>query len=106
MKWFKHVKDNHRGKLVNYLLDELGYCGPFFKDTILEMCAEKLDRKTDEEVSADDCTFLFHRRVVESATRAKRSTVRSALVAGQSANFWTFVEDGEFFKISAPILLD
>lgn len=106
MKWFKHFTDNHRGKTVQYLLDELGYFGPFFKDTLLEMCAEKLDRKTDRELSDDDCRFIFHRRVVESATRAKRSTVGRALVAGQTANFWTFTEDGEYFKIFAPILLD
>lgn len=106
MRWFKHFSDNHRGKSVQYLLDELGYFGPFFKDTLLEMCAEKLEQKSDRELTADDCTFTFHRRVVESATRAKRSTVVRALVGGQSANFWSFTEEGEYFKISAPILVD
>lgn len=106
MKWFKHFSDNHRGKSVQYLLDELGYFGPFFKDTILEMCAEKMDRQTDRDLTADDCEFVFHRRVVESATRAKRSTVGRALDAGQSANFWRYSFDEEYIKISAPILLD
>jgi hypothetical protein len=106
MKWYKHFTDNHRGKSTQYLLDELSYFGPFFKETIFEMCAEKLDRKDDRELSADDCVFVFHRRTVESATRAKRSTVGRALVAGQSANFWTFTENGEYFEIKIPILLD
>lgn len=106
MRWFKHFTDNHRGKSVQYLLDELGYFGPFFKDTILEMCAEKLHQFDDRELTEEDCRFEFHRRVVESATRAKQSTVSRALVLGQSANFWKFETDGEYFKIFAPILLD
>jgi len=106
LKWFKHFTDNHRGKSVQFLLDELGYFGPFFKDTILEMCAEKLDKKDDRELSVDDCAFVFHRRVVESATRAKRSTVVRALDAGSSANFWSYVFEDEYIKIKCPILLD
>lgn len=106
MKWFKHFTDNHRGRSVQFLLDELGYFGPFFKDTLLEMCAEKLDRKADRELTEDDCKFVFHRRVVESATRAKRTSVSRALDAGAKCNFWSYKADGDFFEISAPILLD
>ena len=106
MKWFKHFTDNHRGRSVQYLLDELGYFGPFFYYSIFEMCAEKLDRKLDAKLTQDDCTFNFHRRVVCSTTRARPTTVVRALDAGATCGLWTYTLDREQIKISMPIILE
>ena len=106
MRWFKHYSDNHRGQSVQILLDELGYFGPFFYYLIYELCAEKLENKLDAELTPECCEFVFHQRVVCSASRAKPSTVRRALDAGQSCGLWTFSLDGFQIKISIPILLN
>lgn len=117
MRWFKHYSDNHRGQSIQYLLDELGYFGPFFYYLIYEMCAEKLEKRlaakptdtvhrSDAGLEPDDCTFSFHQRVVCSASRAKPSTVGRALDAGQSCGLWTFSLNGVVIEISVPILLN
>lgn len=106
MKWFKHYSDNHRGQSVNHFLDELGYFGPFLYYTIYELCAEKLEKEHDRDVTCADCQFRFHRRVVCSATRAKPSTVVSGLDVGQSCGLWSYKTDGDYFEIKIPILLD
>lgn len=106
MKWFKHFTDNHRGQSVNKLLDEMGYFGPFLYFTIYELCAEKLDKFEDRELTQDDCIFRFHRRVICSATRAKPSTVGRGMVLGQSCKLWSFKIDGNYIEIFVPILLE
>lgn len=113
MRWFKHFTDNHRGRSVQYLMDELGHSGLCYF-IIMEMCAEKLerpngletDRKLSGSLSDDDCEFSFHRRVVESALRLRRAAVERLLSCCQTSNLLTYSLDGELIKIKMPILLD
>ena len=113
MRWFKHFTDNHRGRSIQFLLDEMGHSGLCYF-ILMEMCAEKLERPSgsaDErelngELSADDCEFIFHRRVVESALRLRRAAVERLLSSCQTSNLFTYEIDGEFIKIKMPILLD
>jgi hypothetical protein len=106
MRWYKHFADNHRGHRVQYLLDQLSYFGPFFYYTLYEICAEKLNRESDAELTENSCVFILHRRVIESATRARPSRIESALNAGQSCDLWTYKKVGDYFEISIPILLN
>lgn len=113
MRWFKHFTDNHRGRSVQYLMDEMGHSGLCYF-ILMEMCAEKLERPSssaDEQkinggLSADDCEFIFHRRVVESALRLRRAAVERLLGSCQTSNLFSYKIEGEFIKIKMPILLD
>lgn len=106
MKWFKHFTDNHRGKSVQYMLDHGGYFAVFLYYTLYEMCAEKLDKFKDRSLAEVDCEFVFHRRVVESALRARPTTVRRVLDLGSECGLWTYSLNGELFKFNVPILLE
>lgn len=106
MRWFKHFTDNHRGQSIQSLMDELGYFGPFFYYLIYELCAEKLEQELRTELTPEHCQFVFHQRVVCSASRAKPFTIGRALDAGQSCGLWSWELDGSYIKISMPILLN
>ncbi len=113
MRWFKHFTDNHRGRSVQFLMDEMGHSGLCYF-ILMEMCAEKLERPNNLEgdqqmvgsLTADDCEFIFHRRVVESALRLRRAAVERLLSSCQTSNLFTYNIEGEFIKIKMPILLD
>lgn len=106
MKWFKHFSDNHRGQSVQHLLDEMGHAGPCGYYFLVEMCAEKLDRLDDSDLSNEDCKFRFHRRVVESALRLRSTAVTRLLNAGSTCNLFSYNIDGDYIEIKMPILLD
>ena len=113
MRWFKHFTDNHRGRSVQSLMDEMGHSGLCYF-ILMEMCAEKLERPNNladhqqmsGSLTADDCEFIFHRRVVESAVRLRRAAVERLLSCCQTSNLFTYEINGEFIKIKMPILLD
>ncbi|MBL0233216.1 MAG: hypothetical protein IPQ08_06085 [Chitinophagaceae bacterium] len=109
IKWFKHFTDNHRGITVQSLFDEFGHAGPCAYYFLIEMCAEKLEKLTGRELSAEDCRFIFKRRVVESATRLKLPTITRLLLHGTSAGVWRGFCQGsgkdQLIIIEMPILL-
>lgn len=106
MRWFKHFTDNHRGKSINFLLDEHGHFGPCGYWILMEICAEKLERKSVGSSTADDCVFSIHRRAVESALRSRPTAIQRLLGSCQAANLLEFEIVGEFYKIKVPMLLD
>lgn len=106
MRWFKHFTDNHRGQSIQALMDEHGHAGPCCYWILVELCAEKLERKLDGNPTEDDCVFTFHRRAIEWPMRLRSSAVDRLLSSCQLCNLVTFKKKGEFYEIKMPILLD
>lgn len=106
MRWFKHFTDNHRGQSIQYLLDELGHMGPCCYYFLVEMCAEKLERLDSRELTASDCEFTFHRRVVQSALRLNPVGTHRLLSGGSVCNLFSFEIRGDYIFIKMPILAD
>lgn len=106
MRWFKHYTDNHRGQGIQFLFDELGHFGVAGYWILVEMCAEKLNKYEDHITTEVDCEFSFHRRVVESALRAKSVAVERLLNAGSTSKLFRASRNGNQILISMPILLD
>ena len=106
MRWFKHFTDNHRGRSIQFLLDELGHIGPCSYYFLMEMCAEKLDQKSDRKLEVADCLFGFHQRVVRQNLRISPANLRRLLDSCQTLGLFTFEFSGDSLQISAPMLLD
>ena len=78
MKWFKHFTDNHRGRSVQRLMDKMGHSGLAYY-ILMELCAEKLEKHSENPLVDSDCEFSFHPRVVENALRMKRKSTKNLL---------------------------
>lgn len=105
MKWFKHFTDNHRGRAVRLGFKEFGWAA-YAIYPIIEMCAEKLEKFNDRDLSESDCVFAFERSWICSAVSLKPFTVRSVLTHYQLAGWLAFSESDLEIEIKMPMLLD
>lgn len=105
MKWFKHFTDNHRGRSIQRLMDEMGHAGLAYY-ILMEMCAEKLERHSDNQLADSDCIFSFHRAVIQNGLRMKWKSARRVLGISQECNLLKFSESENEVRIEMPILLD
>lgn len=95
----------HHGRSINHLMDELGHTGLCFF-LLQEMCAEKLEPKIGRNLTADDCLFSFHLRVVLQALRLRPVGLERLLSSCQAAGLLQFEFCQNEIKITMPILLD
>lgn len=106
MRWYKHFTDNHRGRTVQRLLDEVGHKGVVCYYFLMEMCAEKLEKSSGSTLSESDCTFTFNMRVIVAATRCTRATIESVLAVGATTAVWRAEANAREIVVVMPILLD
>lgn len=106
MKWFKHYSDNYRGKSVQFLFDRFGHFGVSSYYILIEMCAEKLEQKSDECLTDADCSFAFHQRVVRQSLRTTPTNLRHLLDTCQTLGLLTFDITDALVEIKMPILLN
>lgn len=106
MKWFKHFTDNHRGRSMQFLFDEMGHTGLSSWYVLMEICAEKLDRKADKNLEEVDCLLEFHARVVRQSLRISPATLQRLLDICQQLGLLKYEFSTNSLKISMPILLD
>lgn len=59
MKWFKHYTDAHRGRSMMALRRKCGWAGVGRWWALLEICAERMSKESDEVYTLDDCRFDF-----------------------------------------------
>lgn len=104
MKWFKHYVDNHRGRSIQDLMDQLGHTGLCYY-LLVEMCAEKLE-KGDEGLTIADCLFSFHTRVVRQMLRISPANLRHLLGVCAANGLLSFEFSGSSLQIKMPILLN
>lgn len=105
MKWFKHYTDNHRGQSIQTLMDECGHLGLGYY-VLLEMCAEKLEKLTDRGLTEADCSFSFHRRVVQQSLRTSPAKLKHLLDTCATLGLLRFALTETIIKINIPMLLD
>lgn len=106
MRWFKHFSDNHRGRSIQYLMDEMGHVGPCSYYFLVEMCAEKLEQKQDKSLESSDCLFSFHQRIVRQNLRISLTNLRRLLDICQTFGLLSFEFRGTSIEIKMPMLLD
>lgn len=106
MRWFKHFSDNHRGKSMQTLFDEMGHLGMSSWYILMEMCTEKLEKKWDKKLEDSDCLFEFHQRVVRRNLRISPTNLGRLLDICQSFGLLSFRIVGDIIEIKMPILLD
>lgn len=106
MRWFKHFTDNHRGRTVQRLLDEVGHGGATAYYFIIELCAEKLEKIPGRELSDNDCIFTFNQKVIQNVTRMKRKSIQNVIRIGAECGVWEAKANGNEIEIKMPILLD
>jgi hypothetical protein len=106
MRFFKHFTDNHRGRTVQRFLDEMGPAGVMAYYFIMEICAEKLEKKDGKAATESDCVFVFNRRVIENVTRMKRKSTDKLGIIGQECSVWEWKPNQNEIIIKMPILLD
>lgn len=105
MEWFKHFSDNHRGRSIQNLMDELGHTGLCYF-LLMEMCAEKFTKRPHENATEADCLFSFHRRIIRQSLRISRTNLQHLLYVCTLNGLLSWKIDGETIEISMPILLD
>lgn len=106
MKWFKHFTDNHRGRSIQTLLDNHGHKGPSTYYAIKEMCAEKLEKKSDRDLLESDCEFQFPTRVVANSCRVSVATLSAILRTCNDLKLFEAEVSKKQIKIHVPMLLD
>lgn len=106
MKWFKHFSDNHRGKSMQTLFDEMGHLGMSSWYILMEMCTEKLEKKWDKNLEDSDCLFEFHQRIVRRNLRISQTNLGRLLDICQGFGLLSFRIIGDIIEIKMPILLD
>lgn len=102
MIWFKHFTDNHRGRSMQFLFDEMGHAGIACWYILMEMCAEKLEKSSSKE----DCVFEFHERILRDNLRLSRTNVRRMLDQCATFAMLQYEIDGTFVKIKMPKLAE
>jgi len=102
MIWFKHYTDNHRGRSMQFLFDEMGHTGIACWYILMEMCAEKLEKS----LSKEDCVFEFHERILRDNLRLSRTNVRRMLDLCATFAMLSYETDGTFVKIKMPKLAE
>lgn len=105
MRWFKHFTDNHRGRSVQDLLDNLGHTGLCYF-LLMEICAEKLEKTPDRTLEDADCSFRFHQRVVRQNLRISPAKLERLLGVCQANGLLSFQFIGNELEIKMPMLLE
>lgn len=106
MKFFKHFTDAHRGRSVQAILDDLGHEGHSCFWILVEMCAEKLEKRRDEEYTAEHCKFTFSSRLVRANLRLRSTKVQLLLNSYSVLGLLRFKLDENEIEIEMPKLLE
>ena len=102
MRWFKHFSDNHRGQTVQTLMNEYGHSGPAAYYFIMEMCAEKVETKSE----CSDFVFTFKRPYFDNILRMKRKSTDNILRTLSEAGVLKSEANENEVRIEMPILLN
>lgn len=87
------------------LLDELGHTALCYY-ILVEMCAEKLEKKDDGYLTEADCVFTFHKRVVMQSLRIRPVRLQQLLDSCAVAGLFSFSIQSNLIQFKMPILLD
>lgn len=100
MRWFKNYTDNHRGQIVQTLLNEHGHAGVCAYYFIMELCSEKIE-SLDQK---DDFVFVFKRPYFDNILRMKRKHSDLILVSLSQLGILNSETNYNEVRIKMPIL--
>lgn len=106
MKFFKHFTDARSGTSMRAIRRELGMAGIGQWWSLVEACAEKLEKRGDEEYTAAHCEFRFDVGVVAEILGTKPGRVQDILGTFQEHSLLSFSTDEFIIRISMPKLLE
>lgn len=107
MKFFKHFTDAHRGQSLQLLKRKRGFeaIGRYW--ALVEMCAEKLEKRADEEFTAEHCVFVFDKSLLmQSLGYHNHTTTLRYLDDLAVIGLCSVRDDGETYVCSMPKLLE
>ena len=105
MKWYKHFTDNHRGQIVQNLINLYGHAGPCAYYFIMELCAEKIEKSNFEEISGE-FLFVFKRPYFDNVLRMKRKSTDNILRTLSESNALLSEPNDNEVRIKFPKLLN
>lgn len=106
MRWFKHFSDNHRGTGHLNLFNSMGHVGPCCYWILMEMCAEKLEKKPDKTLEDSELLFSFDLRLVRQNLRLSRAKLELFLGFSQGFGLFRYKIFENSLEIYMPILSD
>jgi len=107
MKFFKHFTDSHRGQSLRILKNQFGFEGIGRYWTLVELCAEKLEKLPEEEFSEAHCHFEFEKSYVMGALGYPNLTLcRRYLDAIATLGLCSIDENETLYRCSMPKLLE
>lgn len=106
MKFFKHFTDAHRGASMHGLFEKMSHTGIACYWTLVEMCAEKLEKERDEECTEAHCHFSFHEKILRQNLRISRTNVELFLGFCAGFSLLSFEITNNEIKIYMPKLLE
>jgi hypothetical protein len=107
VKFFKHFTDSHRGKSLQQLKRQFGFEGIGRYWTLIELCAEKLEKKRDENLTEEHCVFEFEKTFLMQALGYHNHRHTACyLSALQVIGLCSVSDDGMVYVCSIPKLLE
>lgn len=106
MKFFKHFCDAHRGRTIQTLFELHGHMGVACYWILVELCAEKLEKDSDEVFTAEHCVFSFHERTLRQSLRVSSTKLESFLNKLSELSQLSFKKVGNIFEIEFSKLLE
>lgn len=106
MKFFKHFTDAHEGKSMMALMDKFGLEGYAAFFILTEICAKKLEKRQNEEVSDDHFMFTFNERIIREKLRMRSTKVELFLNYCVTLDLLQFHKNSQEFNFYFPKLLE
>lgn len=106
MKFFKHFTDAHSGETLMEIRRKLGMAGVGQWWTLIEVCAQKLEKRTDEEFTKDHCVFQFDRTHLGFILGTKPKQLGIILGTFQEHSDIVAKQNGNIVIIEMPKLLE
>lgn len=107
MKFFKHFTDAHRGSSLKILHKKCGMAGIGRYWTLVELCAEKMEKERSEEYNESHTNFQFEKSYLASSLGyANLKQASSYLQALAELGLCSVSDTGELWSCSMPKLLE
>ncbi|MBL7542805.1 MAG: DUF4373 domain-containing protein [Bdellovibrionaceae bacterium] len=106
MRWFKHFIDQSRSPAIAHIKRVLGMAGIGCYWQLIEACAEKMEKRREENYSERHCHFSFDISQLANILGCKPKRVEVILKTFQECSLLQFDRDNFVIKIDMPKLLE
>ena len=106
MKFFKHFTDGHDSTPMTNLMEEFGLEGYAAFFILMELGIEKIEKKRDQELAAEDCRFRIHGRILRQKLRMRATKVELFLNSCVTQDLLNFSQVEDEFNFDVPKVLE